>query len=319
MGDRTRSIAGFSGQLTRRRMLGGLSTIALTALAAELAGCGLSHPECNLALQEGRVAAEDVRSALWTRTVLDKTPPPSSFDVYLSPHPDDVCYSLGILASRRKAGTLLTVCSSSRFAVSTIVLSQDPTERLRQVTALRKSEDRRFADSVGLQLVSLGLADAPVRGRKPSDNSHISEDATYFEGPMLQAIQAAGAGRPPALRPWLFCPLGVGGHADHLTVLAVVLKNLEQLRSTHRLAFYEDLPYASRLFVRLQSIARFNCSWSGGRLERYSLSLGSDVEKKLSLIGIYASQFQELPHSIAQFTPRQILPTAPHEGLWVAS
>ena len=42
----------------------------------------------------------------------------SPMDLYLSPHCDDICFSLGALAHRRQAGTLLTILPISGYVPS---------------------------------------------------------------------------------------------------------------------------------------------------------------------------------------------------------
>ena len=193
-------------------------------------------------------------------------PAPSSFDIYLSPHADHVCYFLGMLAANRRSGTLMTICSTSDFVAKRIPILGDPAERVRRVTALRLSEDRQFADAASLRLVSLGLLDAPLRGRAPFDDSYVAADSRLFEEPILQAIEHLAVHRPAGLRPWVFSPMGIGGHVDHFAVLTVVLSNLARIGAHHRIAFYEDLPYASHPLQRIKGIPRFNCAWQGPAL-----------------------------------------------------
>jgi LmbE family N-acetylglucosaminyl deacetylase len=317
MDDKKRVSSSHGCDLTRRQMNRGLLGIGLSSIGLALPGCTLKAGECDLDGAESLAIVRDAIDEFHRDRVLSVDPRPTAFDVYLSPHPDDVCFSLGMLAARRNTGALLTIFSTSRFVAEAAPLPTDPASELRWVTALRQAEDRQFAGATGLRLIDLGLLDAPLRGRDPFDDSHVTEDASLIERPLLEAIELATVGRPAGFRPWLFCPMGIGGHADHLAVLAAVLGNLQQLDRVHRIAFYEDLPYASKLWLRLTGIARFNCAWRGPELKRCSLYLGPDTERKLALIRIYESQFRRLPSSIAMFSPARILPSVPHEGLWV--
>lgn len=47
------------------------------------------------------------------------------------------------------------------------------------------------------------------------------------------------------LRPWLFCPAGIGDHVDHVAVRTVIAGHLDALGHSYRVAFYEDLHYAA--------------------------------------------------------------------------
>jgi len=305
------------GPLTRRQVNRGLSAAGLSAMGLGLAGCARRAAGCDSIGGEAQAALNDAIDGLGGDRAIGAEPTPSAFDIYLSPHPDDVCFSLGILASLSGAGTLITVFSKSSFISEPISLSGNSAARAQRVTAIRTAEDRRFAAAAGLRFMRLGFLDAPLRGRFAFDGSHAIQDAEIIENPLLFAMNQLAGGRPAGLRPWLFCPMGIGGHADHLAVRWAVLRNLTQLRSTYQIGFYEDLPYASKWRLRLKGLASFDCGWGGRPLRRHSLYLGANLQRKLDLVRIYTSQFRRLPTTIERFSPARMLPSSPHEGLWI--
>src|SRR5262249_47796818 len=71
----------------------------------------------------------------------------SSSDVYLQPHSDDICFSLGAFAWRRYHGILLTAFPISGY----VALDPDATRPSADwVTRTRIAEDRAFAEQCGL-------------------------------------------------------------------------------------------------------------------------------------------------------------------------
>ncbi|MGO9770077.1 MAG: hypothetical protein ACLPSW_11060 [Roseiarcus sp.] len=249
----------------------------------------------------------------------------SEHDLYLSPHYDDICFSLGSFVSRRRAGAAITFFSNSAFVVPHNLADVPPHPGafdyfyLVKVSAVRRAEDLAFARSVGLRQVVAGLDEAPVRGRQPFANADTNsvEDASLFNDKVMSAISMAGGERPPDLRPWLYCPMAIGGHVDHLVVLRVVLRNCDALAGAYRIAFYEDLHYASAIEIREAGLVNFRRLAGPLAAKRFVLPI-DDVGRKLDLIGLYASQIAAKPANIDSFTPAVGSIAPPHEAIWTA-
>jgi LmbE family N-acetylglucosaminyl deacetylase len=240
----------------------------------------------------------------------------SQHDLYLSPHFDDVCFSLGGFAARRRQGILLTFFSNSiHVATHTDDTGRAMSNRLAVVSALRREEDLAFARKVGLHQVIAGLDEATFRGRGSWDTEKSADDAVLLNQRVVTAIMTAVQSRPIGPRPWLFCPMGIGGHVDHVTILRIVLKNYDALQTVYRIGFYEDLHYASNWRVRRAGLARFRGLVAGYRPKR-SMHLIGDVQHKLALINLYRSQFVQPPASMERFTPRLFFPSPAHEAIW---
>jgi len=235
-------------------------------------------------------------------------------DVYVSPHSDDICFSLGAFARKRGGGILLTVFPNSAYLAPrpdrlSPVSSDD-------VTRTRMSEDRAFAAACNLAARFLALGCASFYGKPPFDLAGVHEKAAGTEATLMQALLEIPGETGAAARPWLFCPTGIGGHVDHVAVLMVVIRNLERLRSRYRIAFYEDLYYASDARIRRAGLQRLFQGLPGRSLMRHSLPLGDDGTEKLKLLHLYPSQFTALPPSIAHFTPADGTSGMPHEAIW---
>ncbi len=234
-------------------------------------------------------------------------------DVYLSPHSDDICFSLGALVSKRQAGTLLIVYSISQYhpePADRPVLPPDI------VTRTRIAEDHAFAAACGLDVRFLDFEDAAFMGRRVVDLTWAGENAKRIEATLMRALLQLASKRIPGERSWLFCPSGIGAHVDHVAISSVVARNLGQLAALYRIGFYEDLPYASDPKKRSEGLARLVEQLRGHTLRRLSLPIGDAVGRKLALIGLYRSQCG-MHASAERFTPAAETESTPHEAIWI--
>jgi len=235
---------------------------------------------------------------------------PEGHDVYLSPHSDDTCFSLGVLAHRRRSGIHLTIFPYVRY-VAKPGLDKTPDA----TTPLRMAEDMVFAARCGLQQRFLALADSDMLRIPRYKQKSIAPCLARTEPAVLGALASLAKEHPSGMRPWLFCPMGIGGHMDHVATRLAVTRNLTKLSRNYRVAFYEDLHYASNPEIRQAGLADFMQDISGLPMRRVTLPLEQDAALKLSLLQGYPSQFATLPPDIESFTPG--LPDAPpHEALW---
>jgi len=235
--------------------------------------------------------------------------------IYLSPHHDDVCFSLGHGAALT-GGALVNVFTSSLYVATSPDLPADREGRLAAVSALRAAEDARFAAGAGLERHDIGLAEPPVIGRNPFDLRELKAEVDLLSDRLLplvmRLIDAAGDGA----RPVLHCPLGIGGHRNHVSVLMAVRRGWPQLARRCELRCYEDLPYASNAGARDRALAFFASLFEGFARDPLVTVLSSgEAARKLARIAIYASQHAAPPEPV-QFTPASGLATGPHEISW---
>jgi hypothetical protein len=237
-------------------------------------------------------------------------------DIYLSPHSDDICFSLGCLARQRLAGSLITVFPISFYRADQVPINEG---QMLATTRQRLMEDAAFAQACGLSVNMLDYPDALARGQGAFDSAQYAGASQLIQGRLIAALMGPTVGRRPANRPWLFCPAGIGAHVDHLAVLSIVARGLRQLRTHCRVAFYEDLHYAANSIRRERGLEVLR-RWLGGHeLRRCSLVLDHryQQESKLQLVGLYGSQLTPAIRSIRAYTPAVPGPAVPHEALWM--
>ncbi len=235
----------------------------------------------------------------------------SPFDIYLQPHSDDVCFSLGAFAYRRHCGILLTIFPISAY----VALHPRNTRRTAEwVTKVRIAEDRAFAEACGLNSQLLELRDAALLGHQPFDLGWVEDNLQRIKSPVLNALLTPPPNMPLHGRPWLFCPSGIGGHVDHVAIRMLVNQNYDQLSQRYRIGFYGDLYYASAASVRSVGINNLLQEVRGRQMNRYVFRLGGYMTKKLALIQLYNSQFRAVPRSIEQFTPAVALSNCAARG-----
>jgi LmbE family N-acetylglucosaminyl deacetylase len=234
-------------------------------------------------------------------------------DVYLQPHSDDICFSLGALAAMRKHGALLTVCPIAGYVPVRPGEAPPPAEL---VTKMRMQEDREFCKASGLEPRFLEIPCGSYLGYRPFGLERAEENARRIGPPMLEDLLTPAVDANNGARPWLFCPAGVGGHVDHVAIRMVIAERYDKLAGKYRIAFYEDLHYASEPLARRRGVKRLLETPIGSRLRRRVIPLGGEAAKKLSLIQLYRSQFLESPVSLAEFVPATRVPSPPHEAIW---
>ena len=157
----------------------------------------------------------------------------------LSPHRDDAAFSLSIGLSRWvKLGTPMKIVNfftESEYAPYALPM------QAAVIPALRAREDKQALRSISplIRMESLHLLDAPLR-------LHIGLDAICStETARLQnrdeTTWLASQIRRYFSRGVVMAPLGLGNHIDHLVVNHAAVT----CATNQRLAFYEDLPYAT--------------------------------------------------------------------------
>jgi LmbE family N-acetylglucosaminyl deacetylase len=258
-----------------------------------------------------QICAELAGSAAHQTTIRDMLA--QSQPVFLSPHHDDICFSLGALALRLKRGVLIDLFTRSRYVADGV---EGEILDVQEVTQRREEEDRRFAERCGLQRLDLGLDEPPLKGRAPFDEAGVADDCVALAKPLVDCLMALEAPDDTEEQTMLFCPAAIGGHANHLATMLTVVEALPTLSRRFRVLFYEDLHYASSRRRRRAGLARLFSIMGPLRPVRHVIPLGTEAQAKLDSIRLYRSQFTTLPENLRRFTPRTWVPTAPHEAFW---
>lgn len=229
-------------------------------------------------------------------------------DLLLSPHADDIAFSVGgaLLQGYMSKATLVTV-----FEHSSYIPYADPTVSVEQASAIRHAEDLAYADKLGLRHMGLGLKDTTQRGYL--DLEEIFTVTDYRKDPsavqIIQTIQSFLNQHTEITRLWV--PLAIGNHIDHLLVLNSVLTWKADPKP--ELIFYEDIPYAG--CETLQNI-QTQVYQSIGFLEVETIDLGDRLEEKLTNLKIYASQVSQEDIDLAKLHAQRIVPGLAVERVW---
>ncbi|GBC77803.1 hypothetical protein HRbin08_01285 [bacterium HR08] len=176
-------------------------------------------------------------------------------DVYISPHLDDVALSCGgrILRERALGRSVLVVTVFTADAGPCREIPPHVRARVGDMTERRREDERAMA-RLGVDCLWLDHPEAIFRDRAyhtllgalsrlaASDREWIARLASEFE----LLVERVCPGR-------LYCPLGVGHHADHRVVFEAALLLVERWSERTTVAdrprnlevcFYEDAPYA---------------------------------------------------------------------------
>ncbi|HEY7307053.1 MAG TPA: PIG-L family deacetylase [Bryobacteraceae bacterium] len=228
----------------------------------------------------------------------------------LSPHRDDAAFSLyGSLLKWHRSGIRLAVLN---FFTISAYAPRISTREPEDVSRIRKAEDRSVLSRIGrnIRVRDCGLLDAPLR---------LGIDSAAVCRPDTQRFASASGREIAAMidrharSELIIAPLGVGGHVDHVAVYEAAIAAVSPRRG--RLAFYEDLPYATWtpdgiLTDRIrQTEAKTRL-----RLQPAVIRQKNAIWRKQGAISQYRSQITpEEAASIAKFTIRY----GGGERLWI--
>jgi LmbE family N-acetylglucosaminyl deacetylase len=153
----------------------------------------------------------------------------------LSPHPDDIAWSLGGTVARlRETGAALSVLTffgHTRYAPGSAV------HGTAAATLVRGVEEDAWASRTGVRLDRGDLPDASLRGYTDETEMGPQPEPDIVRA-VVERLRVAVA----SIRPHLtFAPLAIGGHVDHRAVRLAV----SATGRASGLLWYEDLPYAS--------------------------------------------------------------------------
>jgi LmbE family N-acetylglucosaminyl deacetylase len=209
----------------------------------------------------------------------------------LSPHCDDVAFSLGASMMAREWGAVATgndVTGAVIFSESRYSLLRGWDNDVAAQTAVRNAEELAAADMAGYRVEFLGFPEPGVRSGYAKVTDIFSPDLDFTLDPvwaavdarlrqLLRGFDAAGGGI-------VLAPLGIGHHVDHRMTAAVFRSALPDLPRVQP-AFYEDLPYAARFSS--QEIRRLVPADLALRPVLFS---AGKLEDKLRLLRVYESQ-----------------------------
>ncbi|GAA3372919.1 hypothetical protein GCM10020367_30810 [Streptomyces sannanensis] len=167
------------------------------------------------------------------------TSPRSSRVLLLSPHPDDIAWSLGGTVSRlREAGAdlvCLTFFNRTRYAPGNPAHGDS-----RTATDVRRIEEDGWGALADVRLERCDLGDASLRGYDDATEMGAEPEPEVLREVAARLRSVIARVRPDAV----LAPLAIGGHIDHSAVRRAVA-GLAPVPDA-ALLWYEDLPYASQ-------------------------------------------------------------------------
>ena len=235
--------------------------------------------------------------------------------VYLSPHNDDVCFSIAHIASRFR-GDLVNLFTRSCYVAVNIELPSDEEERIELISQLRRQEDQLFTEAAGLVRHDLGLSEPALIGYDPFDLTDVKSEAGALSERLIPFLSSMlpGEGNPSAAS--LYCPIGIGGHRNHLSTLLAVRNACDDLSRRCTVFLYEDLPYANDPRARQDGLRRAATLFGATQLSPIVFPIDSDdAKRKMGLIRLYATQHRHVP-GMVEFTPASRRVEGLHEIVW---
>ena len=236
-------------------------------------------------------------------------------NIYLSPHHDDICFSLSSFASRH-GGEIINIFTRSCYVAVPMDLPADSGAKVDFISKVRLDEDLSFVRSARLNRHDLEMEEPGLIGYEPFDLENLdaavartSERLIPF---LLHMLPHEGDPRNVSL----FCPAGIGGHRDHVSTLKAVRESHEMLRHRCTVYLYEDLHYASDPKAREAGLQRAAQIFAGAILSpTFHVMNAREANRKMEMIRLYASQHPRSP-AAPRFTPASPLKFAPHEIFW---
>ncbi|HEX8954249.1 MAG TPA: hypothetical protein VF945_20485 [Polyangia bacterium] len=162
--------------------------------------------------------------------------------LYVSPHADDVAFSVAAQLAREVAG-------GGRATLLTLFEPPEPE---------RRAEDEAFARAFAVELLRGEWPDAIVRRRRYRSPAQLFAPLRADEAPLVEAVRAALQARVDGGCRRVVAPLGVGGHVDHQIAHAAcrALVGAE-------VRYYEDTPYVLTPFQLPRRLARLGARADG--------------------------------------------------------
>lgn len=156
----------------------------------------------------------------------------------LSPHADDVAYSIGGIVALLCMHTellLITIFGRSGWALQEALRRQS----IHSVSALREREDRDYCDRRRIDYSLLPCPDSFAMGYDEEKELRIAADNDPRTTDTVNLIMDSVTRRMPH---FVIAPCSVGGHIDHQ-----IVRNAAQGLNQFEVLYYEDIPYSARL------------------------------------------------------------------------
>jgi hypothetical protein len=209
-------------------------------------------------------------------------------DIYLSPHFDDIAFSL---SSFIKPDSLII----NVFTISNYIENLNYNSKNLSISEIRETEEQLFTSVNRLHFIKLDFHDRGMFANPFSFHYNVPNDDN-LEQTLMHNIKSFIRTNE---RHTIYCPLGVGKHYNHLQVFNIIQRNYEELQKKFEIKFYAEAPYLSyknNLNNRKRSLKQW---FALHHIKEYKHKLHpAQVKRKIENLMCYASQFVDSSESI---------------------
>jgi LmbE family N-acetylglucosaminyl deacetylase len=232
--------------------------------------------------------------------------------VILSPHADDAALSIGGMLCKRMLAepvTLVTIFGRSNYLRESAFQGD-----WEIVTTRRRGEDIAFANSLGIELRYLEFPEASLRLGSSFDmifSNKMYATEVQFPNNLITVIKEIIGHETPQ---FLFAPLGLGLHHDHL----ITNRLSQEIASQYGLSviFYEDLPYVAG--ISENQIIQHVSSVCATLTPAY-VSIDNEISDKITNLMLYKSQIGEFELNVARYYAAHWGDGRLYERVWTAA
>jgi len=211
--------------------------------------------------------------------------------VILSPHADDAIFSL--------SGLMIKYLNNFEFHIINIFGNQDFTlyndfaDDKIESNFVHKEERLAWFVLYIQNGVFLPFKDAAMRlsySDRPIINSDVdSKTIIHFEKELFEDICSQINALIKTIKPaYIFCPLGIGRHVDHIIVREAAIANKNLYKT---LCFYEESPYMIS-FDRAGEINEVEIK-TQKKLKKRKIDISNEISEKRKLLNLYKSQLKK--------------------------
>ena len=200
--------------------------------------------------------------------------------LYLSPHLDDAVLSSGGLL-RQLISNLppQNITIANIFTRSLWAPGYGGVKSTDVISATRVAEDRLYIQDLGVTAQYLGYKDSSLRGYDDYSELHGNYETDFISETVRNAVQQLIGGSE---FDYIFCPLAIGSHIDHV----IVNKSVKYLQ-VDNVILYEDLPYSC---LYLDDNVQLSKDYNLGHYSECVTQI--DINKKVFDIHYYNSQME---------------------------
>lgn len=211
--------------------------------------------------------------------------------VILSPHADDAIFSLSGLMTKHSNHFEFHIINI--FGRKDFTLYNDFAHNKIESDFVHKEEKLAWLLLNIQNGTFLSFKDAAMRQFEPNRsiiNSNLDSKAIIdSEKKLFEDIFSHIHELIRTITPnYIFCPLGIGRHVDHILVREAVLANQNLYK---KLYFYEESPYVIS-FDKIREINEIEIK-NQKKLKKRKINITNKISKKRKLLNIYASQLKK--------------------------